>query len=90
MAEPTNSPDEGALWQRWRSLRPAPAGERPDAMTLAAYVEGRLGLAEAETVEEWLSARPATPRSMFLQAHKPKIIAPPPAYKPAISRHARH
>jgi hypothetical protein len=41
-------------------------------------------------VEEWLSARPATPRSMFLQAHKPKIIAPPPAYKPAISRHARH
>jgi len=58
MAEPTNSPDEGALWQRWRSLRPAPAGERPDAMTLAAYVEGRLGLAEAETVEEWLSADP--------------------------------
>jgi len=58
MAEPVDSPDDKALWQRWRRLAPAAAGEPPDALTLAAYVEGRLGPAEIEAVEDWLSADP--------------------------------
>ncbi|HEV2546357.1 MAG TPA: hypothetical protein VGU20_03395 [Stellaceae bacterium] len=55
MAGPMNSPEETALWQRWRLLASAPAGEPPDALTLAAYAEGRLGPAEMEAVEDWLS-----------------------------------
>jgi anti-sigma factor RsiW len=58
MAGPMNSPEETALWQRWRRLAPAPAGESPDALTLAAYAEGRLGPGEMEVVEDWLSANP--------------------------------
>lgn len=56
MAEPMNSPEETALWQRWRLLARAPAGEPPDALMLAAYAEGRLGPTEMEAVEEWLCA----------------------------------
>ena len=56
MAGPMNSPEERALWQRWRLLASAPAGDPPDALTLAAYAEGRLGPAEVEAVEDWLSA----------------------------------
>jgi hypothetical protein len=56
MAEPMNSLDEKALWQRWRLLASAPAAEPPDALMLAAYAEGRLGPAEMETVEDWMSA----------------------------------
>jgi hypothetical protein len=55
MAGPMNSPDEAALWQRWRLLASAPGGEPPDALMLAAYAEGRLGPAEMEAVEDWLS-----------------------------------
>ena len=58
MAEPVDSPNDKALWQRWRTLAPAAAGEPPDALTLAAYVEGRLGPTELEAVEDWLSADP--------------------------------
>ncbi len=58
MAAPMNSPEEAALWQRWRLLASAPATEPPDELTLAAYAEGRLGPAEMEAVEDWLSADP--------------------------------
>lgn len=59
MARPMNSPEEAALWQRWRLLASAPpATEPPDALMLAAYAEGRLGPAEIEAVEDWLSADP--------------------------------
>jgi len=56
MSGPMNSPEEMALWQRWRRLARAPTGEPPDALMLAAYAEGRLGPAEMEAVEDWLSA----------------------------------
>jgi anti-sigma factor RsiW len=56
MAGPMNSPDETALWQRWRLLASLPPGDPPDTLMLAAYVEGRLGPAEMEAVEDWLSA----------------------------------
>ena len=56
MAGSMNSSEERTLWQRWRIRAAAPPGEPPDALTLAAYAEGRLGPAEMESVEEWLSA----------------------------------
>jgi anti-sigma factor RsiW len=55
MAGPMNSPEETALWQRYRRLASAPASGPPDALILAAYAEGRLGPAEMEAVEDWLS-----------------------------------
>ena len=58
MAGPMDSPDGAALWQRWRALASAPGGNAPDMLTLAAYAEGRLGPADVEAVEEWLSANP--------------------------------
>ena len=56
MAGPMNSLEETALWRRYRLRASAPAGAPPDALTLAAYAEGRLGPAEMEAVEDWLSA----------------------------------
>lgn len=55
-----------ALWaaarEAWRRAeadgRPAPTDE-PDAMTLAAYLDGRLGPGEAARVEAWMAASEA-------------------------------
>ena len=45
--------EDRELWRRWRALgEVAPA---PDAMTLAAYAEQRLGESEAASVEDWLA-----------------------------------
>jgi anti-sigma factor RsiW len=46
------------LWQRWRGLERSDV-PAPDALTLAAYAEGRLSEEEAEPVENWLAANPA-------------------------------
>ncbi len=47
------------LWRRWRALGNAePPAAAPDALALARYAEGRLSEAEAESVEDWLAARP--------------------------------
>jgi anti-sigma factor RsiW len=50
-----------ALFQRWRAAsHPAmPTDTAPDALTLAAYAEGRLSDAEMELVEAALAADPA-------------------------------
>jgi anti-sigma factor RsiW len=45
-----------ALFARWRDATPAPA--LPDALTLAAYAEGRLDDAAIEAVEAALAADP--------------------------------
>jgi hypothetical protein len=57
MAELEDWTKDLALWRRWRGSEPmtAPA---PDALTLAAYAEGRLAETEAELVEDWLAAYP--------------------------------
>ncbi len=61
MAEPTDSPEQAALWRRWCEAA-ATAGEptapEPDAMTLAAYAEDRLSAEAVEAVEDWLAANP--------------------------------
>ncbi|HVA14846.1 MAG TPA: hypothetical protein VNF99_16490 [Stellaceae bacterium] len=46
------------LWQRWQALGGASRAAEPDALSLAAYAEGRLTEAEAEAVETWLAAAP--------------------------------
>src|SRR5690348_15655308 len=56
MAGPMKSPEDTALWQRWRLLASAPVGEAPNALMLAAYAEGSVGPAETEAVEDWLCA----------------------------------
>jgi len=48
-----------ALWQRWQALGGTPPAAEPDALSLAAYAEGRLSETEAEPIEAWLAATPA-------------------------------
>jgi len=54
--------EAAALWRRFRALEgesPLRGKELPgEALTLAAYAEGRLGDAAAERVEAWLAANP--------------------------------
>jgi len=60
-----NEFSDAALWRRWREGEAAPAAE-PDALTLAAYAENRLGRAGRDpeddpavaAVEAWLVDRP--------------------------------
>ncbi len=56
MDDPPFEPDR-ALVARWRDATTAPVP--PDALTLAAYAEGRLGETEAEAVEAALATDPA-------------------------------
>ena len=46
------------LWQRWQALGETSRAAEPDALTLAAYAEGRLSEAEAALVEAWLASTP--------------------------------
>ena len=46
------------LWLRWRALAGKSRAAEPDALSLAAYAEGRLSEVEAEAVEAWLAATP--------------------------------
>lgn len=57
MAEFGGGDQDRGLWQRWRTLEHSDV-QAPDAMTLAAYAEGRLSEAEAEPIENWLAAHP--------------------------------
>lgn len=58
MEDPPFEPDK-ALAARWRAAAAAAsASEIPDALTLAAYAEGRLDETEAEAVEAALAADP--------------------------------
>lgn len=54
--------EAAALWRRFRALEgkaPLQGRDLPgEALTLAAYAEGRLGEAAAERVEAWLAANP--------------------------------
>jgi hypothetical protein len=59
MDDPPFEPDR-ALFARWHAARDAaaPALAQPDALTLAAYAEGRLDEAAAEAVEAAFAADP--------------------------------
>ncbi|HZB89809.1 MAG TPA: hypothetical protein VE397_00105 [Stellaceae bacterium] len=59
MAEPTGDPDQVALWRRWREAAVSAGAEaEPDALTLAAYAEGRLAPQASDAVEDWLAFHP--------------------------------
>lgn len=58
MADKGAGTQDRRLWQRWQALGEEFRVTEPDAMLLAAYAEGRLSEAEAETVEAWLAATP--------------------------------
>jgi hypothetical protein len=58
MADKGAGTQDRRLWQRWQALGEESRVAEPDAMLLAAYAEGRLSEAEAETVEAWLAATP--------------------------------
>jgi anti-sigma factor RsiW len=49
--------EDPVLWRQWQAQSGAEA-LRPDALSMAAYAEGRLDETEAETVENWLAAHP--------------------------------
>ena len=87
MAEPMNSSEETALWQRWRLLARAPAGEPPDALVLAAYAEGRLEPAEMEAVEEWLSVDADLAADVAI-ARNAVLGAPPEVEESVVARAA--
>jgi hypothetical protein len=55
--DPSFEPDR-ALFKRWRAAASGAGAARPDALTLAAYVDGRLAGAAAEAVEAALAADP--------------------------------
>lgn len=50
--------EDRQLWQRWRALGGTPRAAEPDALSIAAYAEGRLSESEAEPIEAWLAASP--------------------------------
>lgn len=63
MTEPWDkSAQSGALWRRWSDAHAAAEGraeaEEPDALSLAAYAEGRLGEDERHALETLLARRP--------------------------------
>src|SRR5439155_3020882 len=65
MSEPSNgSAQERELWRRWKMTvgdatgRAAGGGSRPDELTLAAFVEGRLTGSTRAAVEAYLAADP--------------------------------
>lgn len=57
MADLGDGDNDRGLWQRWRHLA-ASEVPAPNALTLAAYAEGRLSEEEAESVENWLATYP--------------------------------
>jgi hypothetical protein len=50
--------EDRQLWQRWRALGETSRTAEPDALSIAAYAEGRLSESEAEPIEAWLAASP--------------------------------
>lgn len=81
--EPTG---DRALWARWRAATPAPASEaEPDALSLAAYAEGRLDEPAAEAIERWLAEHPERLAELAV-ARAAETLVPPPAPEPLIAQ----
>lgn len=76
MDDPPFEPDR-ALFARWHAARDAAATAPalPDALTLAAYAEGRLGEAAAEAVEAALAADPELLDTLLALRAPPRAAA---------------
>jgi len=85
MTEPEDQPraEDAALWRRFRALDGESAPDSnalaDEALTLAAYAEGRLGGRAAEAVEAWLAAHPEAIGDLAVarQASPSPVEAPP-------------
>lgn len=89
MAEYTGSAEQSALWRLWCSAARSngAAGAAPEALTLAAYAEGRLPPEAADAVEDWLALNPATAADV-LAARRAVTAAVPAADEAVIGRAA--
>jgi anti-sigma factor RsiW len=89
MAEFMGSAEQAALWRLWcDAAGPNGAtGAEPDAMTLAAYAEGRLPPEAADAVEDWLALNPTTAADV-LAARRAIAVAAPAATDAVIARAA--
>jgi anti-sigma factor RsiW len=66
--------DNADLFRRWQEG----SGESaPDALTLAAFADGRLGATEAREVERWLAAHPAAAEDVEI-ARALALLGEPP------------
>jgi len=85
MTKPEDQPraEDAALWRRFRALdgefAPDSKTLADEALTLAAYAEGRLGGRAAEAVEAWLAAHPEAIGDLAVarQASPSPVEAPP-------------
>src|SRR5665213_1049912 len=85
MTEPEDQPraEDAALWRRFRALDgefvPGSNALADEALTLAAYAEGRMGGRAAEAVEAWLAAHPEAISDLAVarQASPSPVEAPP-------------
>jgi len=57
MTKPREETEGWALWRRWRG-RTANRAVPIEALSLAAYAEGRLDASRVEAIEYWLAAHP--------------------------------
>lgn len=78
MAEFTGSAEQSALWRLWRDAARSDgaAGVAPDALTLAAYAEGRLPPEATDAVEDWLALNPATAADVLAARHAMTGVLP--------------
>src|SRR5665213_1560304 len=85
MKKPEDQPraEDAALWRRFRALDgefgPGSNALADEALTLAAYAEGRMGGRAAEAVEAWLAAHPEAISDLAVarQASPSPVEAPP-------------
>ncbi|HVJ54485.1 MAG TPA: hypothetical protein VM689_18635 [Aliidongia sp.] len=77
MTDETPFEPDRTLYERWRSLPSAPAAAPPDAMTLAAYLDGRLDESGSAAIEAALAADPKL-LDLLLDLRRPMAAEPAP------------
>jgi len=79
MTERMDKGEDRGLWRRWRAATVNAAAEAvpaPDALTLAAYAEGRLGETAAEEVEAWLALHPEVIEDVLAAGRSGSVSTP--------------
>jgi ferric-dicitrate binding protein FerR (iron transport regulator) len=72
--------DGKALWRRYRTAaEPPPAATEPDALALAAYLDGAGAEGERAAVEAWLASQPEHLDLLIAARASQGLAAPPPA-----------
>lgn len=79
------SPEAAALWRRVRAGHGPHGATAPDALTMAAYVDGTLEAAARDQVEAWMAASPEA-LEMILAARPAGAKPYPPAPAGLVAR----